>query len=92
MPTQTSVVLDLKRGAVGEAVGRFRTGNSRVLVWFCMALTAMAVTSTKWLVRCRAPSCCIGSFKNEQPRLLLGVEVRLLTPGNLPPRFSRKRN
>ena len=55
MPMRPSVVLDMKRSAVREAVSRFRTANPRVF----------------------------GS-------VLLDVDVDLLAPGGLPPKFRAK--
>ncbi len=52
-----SVVLDMKRSAVREAVGRFRAANPRVFGSVLHAPTGMAATSTCWSMRCPVPRC-----------------------------------
>jgi hypothetical protein len=52
-----SVVLDMKRSAVREAVGRFRAANPRVFGSVLHGTDGMAATSTCWSMRCPVPRC-----------------------------------
>jgi hypothetical protein len=54
-----SVVLDMKRNAVREVVGRFRTANPRVFGSVLHGTTAMAATSICWSMRCLVQHCLI---------------------------------
>jgi hypothetical protein len=79
----------MKRSAVREVVGRFRTANPRVFGGAAWHRPAMAATSTCWSMRCLVPRCWIGR-PEEELESLLGVDVDLLTPGDLPPKFRAK--
>lgn len=79
-----SVVLDMKRSAVREAVGRFHTANPRV---FGSVLHGSDIELVDAL-----PSTTLldlGDLEDEL-KSLLGVDVDLLTPGDLPPKFRAK--
>ena len=82
-----SVVLDMKRSAVREAVGRFRAANPRV---FGSVLhgTDRDGSDLDLLVDALpgATLLDLGDLEEE----LLGVDVDLLTPGDLPPKFRAK--
>jgi predicted nucleotidyltransferase len=54
-----------------------------------MAPTGMAATSTCWSMRCPCHVVGLGRFE-EELKSLLGVDVDLLTPGDLPPKFRAK--
>jgi len=85
-----SVVLEAKRSAVREAVGRFRTANPRI---FGSVLhgTDQDGSDLDLLVDPLpgATLLDLGDLE-EELRLLLGVAVDLLTPGDLPPKFRAK--
>ena len=85
-----SVVLDMKRSAVREAVGRFRTVNPRV---FGSVLhgTDRDGSDLDLLVDALpgATLLDLGDLE-EELRSLLGVNVDLLTPGDLPLKFRAK--
>lgn len=85
-----SAVLDMKRIAVREAVGRFRTANPRV---FGSVLhgTDRDGSDIDLLVDALpgATLLDLGDLE-EELRSLLGVDVDLLTPGDLPPKFRAK--
>ena len=85
-----SVVLDLKRSAVLEAVNRFRTANLRV---FGSVLhgTDRDGSDLDLLVDA-LPGATLLDLGGLQDDLesLLGIHVDLLTPGDLPPRFRAK--
>ena len=85
-----SVVLDLKRSAVREAVSRFRTANPRVFGSVLHA-TDHEGSDLDLLVDALpgAPLLDLGDLQ-EELKSLLGVEVDLLTPGDLPPKFRAK--
>ena len=80
-----SVVLDMKRSAVREAVGRFRAANPRVfgsvLHGSDLDLLVDALPGATLLD--------LGDLE-EELKSLLGVDVDLLTPGDLPPKFRAK--
>lgn len=82
-----SVVLDMKRIAVREVVGRFRTANPRV---FGSVLhgTDQEGSDLDLLVDALpgATLLDLGDLEAEL-KLLLGVDVDVLTPGDLPPKF-----
>lgn len=82
-----SVVLDMKRSAVREAVGRFRAANPRV---FGSVLhgTDHEDSDLDLLVDA-LPGATLFDLGGLQAELedLLGVPVDLLTPGDLPPRI-----
>ena len=82
-----SVVLDMKRSAVRDAVGRFRTTNPRV---FGSVLhgTDQDGSDLDLLVDALpgATLLDLGDLEDEL-RSLLGIQVDLLTPGDLPPKF-----
>ena len=85
-----SVVLDLKRSAVREAVSRFRTANPRV---FGSVLHAPDQEGSDLdLLVDALPGATLLDLGDLQEELksLLGVEVDLLTPGDLPPKFRAK--
>lgn len=85
-----SVVLDLKRIEVRAAVRRFRTANPRV---FGSVLhgTDREGSDLDLLVDALpgATLLDLGGLQ-EELRSLLGVDVDLLTPGDLPPKFRAK--
>ena len=85
-----SVVLEMKRSAVREAVGRFRTANPRV---FGSVLhgTDHDGSDLDLLVDALpgATLLDLGDLE-EELRSLLGVGVDLLTPGDLPLKFRAK--
>lgn len=85
-----SVVLDMKRIAVREAVGRFRAANPRI---FGSVLhgTDRDGSDIDLLVDALpgATLLDLGDLEAEL-RALLGVEVDLLTPGDLPLKFRAK--
>lgn len=85
-----SVVLDMKRIAVRELVSRFHTENPRVFGSVLhgtdrdgsdLDLLVDALPGTTLLD--------LGDLEAEL-KSLLGVNVDLLTPGDLPPRFRAK--
>ncbi len=85
-----SVALDIKRSAVLEAVNRSRTTNLRV---FGSVLhgTDLEGSDLDLLVDALpgATLLDLGDLE-EELKLLLGVDVDLLTPGDLPPKFRAK--
>lgn len=85
-----SVVLDMKRSAVREAVGRFRAANPRV---FGSVLhgTDRDGSDLDLLVDALpgATLLDLGDLE-EELKSLLGVDVDLLTPGDLPPKWARR--
>ena len=85
-----SVVLNVKRSAVREAVNRFRTANPRV---FGSVLhgTDQDGSDLDLLVDA-LPGATLLDLGGLQDDLesLLGVQVDLLTPGDLPPKFRAK--
>lgn len=82
-----SVVLDMNRDAVREAVSRFRTANPRV---FGLILhgTDQDGSDIDLLVDA-LPGATLFDLGGLQDELesLLGIHVDLLTPGDLPPKF-----
>lgn len=82
-----SIVLDLKRSAVREAAGRFRTANPRI---FGSVLhgTDQDGSDLDLLVDA-LPGATLFDLGGLQIELetLLGVPVDLLTPGDLSPKF-----
>jgi uncharacterized protein len=85
-----SVVLDMKRSAVREAVNRFRTANLRV---FGSVLhgTDQDGSDLDLLVDA-LPGATLLDLGGLQADLesLLGIHVDLLTPGDLPPKLRAK--
>ena len=85
-----SLVLDMKRNAVREAVSRFHTANPRV---FGSVLhgTVQDGSDLDLLVDALpgATLLDLGDLQDEL-KSLLGVDVDLLTPGDLPPEFRAK--
>lgn len=85
-----SVVLNMKRSAVREAVSRFRTVNPRV---FGSVLhgTDRDDSDLDLLVDA-LPGVTLLDLGDleEELKLLLGVDADLLTPGDLPPKFRVK--
>jgi len=85
-----SVVLDMKRNAVRETVRRFRAANPRV---FGSVLhgTDHEGSDLDLLVDALpgATLLDLGDLKDELESLL-GVDVDVLTPGDLPPKFRAK--
>ena len=90
MRMRPSVVLDMKRSAVREAVGRFRAANPRV---FGSVLhgTDQDSSDPRPVGRCAAnfPRCWTWAIWKKNWKSLLGVDVDLLTPGDLPPKFGQ---
>jgi len=82
-----SVVLDMKRSAVREAVSRSRTTNPRVF-GSVLRGTDRDGSDLDVLVD-RLPGATLLDLGGLQDELqtLLGVRVDLLTPGDLPPKF-----
>ena len=85
-----SVVLDMKRNAVREAVNRFRTANPRV----CGSVlhgTDRDGSDLDLLVDA-LPGATLLDLGGLQDDLesLLGIQVDLLTPGDLSPKFRAK--
>lgn len=85
-----TVVLDMKRNAVREAVNRFRTANPRV---FGSVLhgTDRDGSDLDLLVDA-LPGATLLDLGGLQDDLesLLGIQVDLLTPGDLSPKFRAK--
>lgn len=85
-----SVVLDMKRNAVREAVNRFRTANLRV---FGSVLHGSDRDDSDLdLLVDALPGATLldlGGLHNELESLL-GIHVDLLTPTDLPPKFRAK--
>jgi predicted nucleotidyltransferase len=85
-----SVVLDMKRDAVREAISRSRTANPRV---FGSVLhgTDREGSDVDLLVDA-LPNATLFDLGDLQEELksLLGVDVHLLTPGDLPPKLRAK--
>ena len=81
-----SVVLDMKRSAVREAVGRFRAANPRV---FGSVLHGTDRDGSDLDLLVDATLLDLGDLE-EELKSLLGVDVDLLTPGDLPPKFRAK--
>lgn len=85
-----SVVLNMKRSAVREAVARFRTTNPRV---FGSVLhgTDHEGSDLDLLVDAM-PGATLFDLGGLQDHLqsLLGIHVDVLTPGDLPPKFKAK--
>ena len=85
-----SVVLDMKRSAVREAVSRFRTANP------CVFGSVLHGTdqddSDLDLLVDALPGATLLDLGDLQDELksLLGVNVDLLTPGDLPSKFRAK--
>ena len=85
-----SVALDMKRAAVREAVGRFRAANARV---FGSVLhgTDRDGSDLDLLVD-PLPGATLFDLGglHEELEELLGVQVDLLTPGDLPPKLRQQ--
>jgi predicted nucleotidyltransferase len=85
-----SVVLDIQRNAVREAVNRFRTANPRV---FGSVLhgTDRDGSDIDLLVDA-LPGATLFDLGGLQDELenLLGLQVHVLTPGDLPEKFRAK--
>jgi uncharacterized protein len=82
-----SVVLDMKRVAVREAVSRYRSTNPRV---FGSVLHGTDTDESDIdLLVDALPGATLLDLGGLQDNLesLLGVHVDLLTPGDLPPKF-----
>lgn len=85
-----SVLLDMKRSAVREAVGRFRTANPRV---FGSVLhgTDRDGSDLDLLVDALPGATLLDLGDLEEAlTLLLGVDVDVVTPNDLPPKFPAK--
>jgi predicted nucleotidyltransferase len=85
-----SVVLDMKRSAVREAVNRYQTANPRV--FGSVLHGADRDGSDLDLLVDVLPGATLLDLGGLQDELesLLGVGVDLLTPGDLPPKFRAK--
>ena len=85
-----SVVLEMKRIAVRDLVSRFRTGNPRVFGSVVHG-TDRDGSDLDLLVDALpgATLLDLGDLEAEL-KSLLGVNVDLLTPGDLPPKFRAK--
>jgi predicted nucleotidyltransferase len=85
-----SVVLDMKRNAVREAMGRFRAANPRV---FGSVLHGTDQDGSDLdLLIDALPGATLFDLGGLQDELesLLGVHVDLLTPADLPQKFRAK--
>jgi predicted nucleotidyltransferase len=90
MSMRPSVVLELRRSAVREAVNRFRTANLRV---FGSVLNGTDRDGSDLdLLVDVLPGATLLDLGGLQDDLesLLGIHVDLLTPGDLPPKFRAK--
>jgi predicted nucleotidyltransferase len=90
MSMRPSVVLELRRSAVREAVNRFRTTNLRV---FGSVLNGTDRDGSDLdLLVDVLPGATLLDLGGLQDDLesLLGIHVDLLTPGDLPPKFRAK--
>ena len=85
-----SVVLDMKRSAVRESGRPLSRREPASSARCCMAPTGMAATPRP-VGRCAASATLLdlGDLE-EELKSLLGVDVDLLTPGDLPPKFRAK--
>ena len=85
-----SVVLDMKRSAVREAVSRFRTANPRVF-GSVLRGTDRDGSDLDLLVDA-LPGTTLFDLGGLQDELesLLGIHVDLLPPADLPPKFRAK--
>lgn len=85
-----SVVLDMKRDAVRELVARFRTANPRV--FGSVLHGADQDGSDIDLLVDALPGATLFDLGGLQDELesLLGVQVDLLTPADLPPKFRSR--
>ena len=54
-----SIVLDLKRSAIREAAGRFRTANPRIFGSVLHGTDQEGSALIYWSMRCPAPHCSI---------------------------------
>jgi len=90
MLMRPSVVLDLKRGAVREAAGRYRAANPRVFGSVVHG-TDRDGSDLDLLVDA-LPGATLFDLGGLQDELesLLGIHVDLLTPADLPPKFRAK--
>lgn len=85
-----SVVLEMKRSAIRETVSRYRTANPRV---FGSVLhgTDQDGSDLDLLVDALPGATLLDLGDLEEAlRSLLGVDVDVLTPGDLPPGFRAK--
>ena len=85
-----SVALNMKRSAIREAAGRFRTANPRV---FGSVLHGVDQDGSDLdLLVDALPGATLFDLGGLQDELesLLGVRVDLLTPTDLPPKFRAK--
>ncbi len=85
-----SILLDMKRSSVREAVKRFRTANLRV---FGSALNGTDRDGSDLdLLVDALPGATLLDLGGLQDDLesLLGIRIDLLTPGDLPPKFRAK--
>jgi len=85
-----SIALNLKRGAVREAAGRFRTANPRV---FGSVLHGTDLDGSDLdLLVDALPGATLFDLGGLQVELesLLGIHVDLLTPSDLPTKFRAK--
>lgn len=82
-----SLALDLKRSAIREMAGRFRTANPRVF-GSVLRGTDQEGSDLDLLVDA-LPGATLFDLGGLQVELehLLGVQVDLVTPGDLPPRL-----
>lgn len=85
-----SVVLNLKRNAVREAVGRYRTTNPRV--FGSVLYGTDRFDSDLDILVDTLPGATLLDLGDleEELKSLLGVNVDLLTPGDLPIKFRAK--
>jgi uncharacterized protein len=90
MPMRPSIVLDIKRREVREVVSRFRTANPRVFGSVLYG-TDRDGSDLDLLVDALpgATLLDLGDLEDEL-KSLLGVDVDLLTPGDLPLKFRAK--
>ncbi len=90
MPMRPSTVLELRRNLIRETVTRFRTTNPRI---FGSVLhgTDQEGSDLDLLVDALpgATLLDLGDLQDEL-KSLLGIDVDLLTPGDLPPKLRAK--
>lgn len=85
-----SVVLDMKRSAVREAVNRFRAANPRVFGSVLHGTDRDGGDLDLLVDALRGATLLDLGGLQDDLESLLGIHVDLLTPGDLPPKFRAK--
>ena len=85
-----SVVLDMKRNAVREAVNRFRTANPRVFGSVLHGTDRDGSDLDLWVDALPGATLLDLGGLQDDLESLLGIQVDLLTPGDLSPKFRAK--